>query len=302
MSEAPPEVTEAPLTAEQQDEAWNKVHSDRTATPAAEPELGPDGKPDPLAGIPEPTRKLIEEIDALKEDLSSTKVELKTVAQRMATVNGMYGTVKQQLDASQVELKAIRPVVETVETQKKEAADKAALEKAARLKAEREKLMEYPDFPELLKHVDELISDVKPAEQPKPAPATQAKPEATQAPDPEVAKIAVLADTLTELRPDWRAKRKDPAFDPWLAKQPADIQAKFETYSVADAISVLDAFEKHLGDAAKVAAVEKERQDRLRRGEGINGRGGSQQHVDGSSPDALWNKVRADREKARAAG
>lgn len=282
------------------DKLWEQVQQDRAGATQAEPinaEPGAKGDAaDPLAGVPDETRKLIEGLEA---KMAERDQRLHTVGQQLATAHGTMGSMKQQLDESRELLKKIAPTVATVEAQKKADEQKAADDAIAKRKALREKLA---DFPEVLEYVDSVLpADVKPAAkvEEKPAVVEQAKVE--EVPNAaETIRVLNLQRELSDRVPGWLKIRETPEFKAWLPAQNAAIKARCESWDPDEAASVFQAFEKHKVDAAKVAQVEKDRQERLNRGEGIQGRGGSPNNVD-TGADALWNKVTRDRAKAQAA-
>lgn len=281
------------------DESWAQVIADRAAAPADDAPLVEEpvkvDPADPYAGLPEPTRKLIEGLQSSVNEQAGT---LKKVNQALATAHGTIGNLKQRLDASQVQLQTIAPVVESVEAQKKAAEEAKLAEKAAKRKALRERLNDLPDVAELM---DELLPDEPPVV--KPEPKVEVKPEIkpeevkTVAPDREAQLIAERE--LSDLHPGWISLVKTPEFKTWVEAQPDDVRQLSASDDIADAAKMLTAFKKHKSDAAKVAQIEKDRQARLRRGESVQGRGSSSGDVDGSD-GALWNQVTRDRAKAQA--
>lgn len=294
-------------------QAWDKVGKDRAATQAvdagvtAEPEkdVGKDAGEkkevdpnNPYAGLPELTRKLIEGLDSR---LKETEGRFTKVNQQLATAHGTIGNLKQRLEG---ELKKISPTVEAVEAERKAKEMAAAEAKAAKVKDLRGRLSDLPDVAELMDLV--LPADAEPAKEVKAEPKAEPKKEPERAEDadpnvPDNATMTRLMLDLTDLVPGWRKTKDTAEFKEWLPKQNADIHAKYESYDPNEAAEVFVAFGKHKDDAAKVAKVEAERQERLRRGGGPQGRGSSASDVD-TGPDALWNKVKRDRERARQSG
>ncbi len=279
---------------------WEQVQKDRSSTVAEEvivPEKLATDPADPLAGLPEPTRKLIEGLQSTVTDFDG---RFKKVNQQLATAHGTIGNLKQKLDESQVNLQKIGPVIETVEADKKAAEKATADALAQKRKALREKLADFPDVIEYLDAV--LPADAEPAKEVKAEPKPEPKPEPTEVEsfDPEERKVLILQRELSDRVPGWMKTRDTAEFKAWLPAQAEDIKAKSNSWDVDEAASVFEAYEKHKSDAAEVARVAKERDERLRRGESPQGRGSSTGNVD-PSPDALWNKVSRDRAKARAA-
>ena len=291
------------------DQAWERVQKDRAATQAADAVAEPatvktDGKEtvradpaDPYAGLPEPTRKLLEGLDTrLKEN----EGRFKDVNKKLATAHGTIGNLKQRLDASQVELTRIAPTLEAVEAEKARVEKAAADAKVAKRKALRERLSDLPDVAELMDEV--LPADAEPAVkvEPKAEPKKEPEKEVADLPADREARL-IRERELSDLHPGWIAMVNTPEWKTWEAAQPEAVRALGASDAVADADQMFKIFKKHKSDAAQVAEVEKDRAERLRRGEGVQGRGSSAQDVD-TGPDALWNKVKRDREKARETG
>ena len=286
------------------EQSWDQVSKDRaTATPAVEAPnteipSGRTAEADPLAGLPEPTRKLVE---GLQAKTAEQEVRLRETNQKLSTAHGTMGSMRQQLEASRVALEKLTPTIEAVEAEKKARA-KAEAETLSKARADhrmtaREKLGDFLDPEEL----DVLLPvDAEPAqrEEPKTEPV---KTEVVDPGQPDQLRVLELMVDLSDRAPGWRKTVDTPEFKAWLPAQNADIKAKFDSWDPDEAAAVFAAFEKHKSDAAQVAKVEKDRQDRLRRGETIQGRGTSNGNVD-TSPDGLWEKVTRDREKSRASG
>lgn len=289
------------------DALWNKVQADRAA-PAdvdhAPPEGAKDeGKADPLAALPEPTRELIK---GLETRLTAQEEENKRNRQQLASAHGTIGNLKQRLDASQVQLQKITPTTEAIEAERVEKAKKEAEGKASR---RAELLGRMGDMTGLsTEELAELGLDVKPAaeEKPAPKPEPEQKPAAAETDDGQSAddkiRVLTLQREVSDLVPGWLKIRETPEFKAWRDGPGKPIfTEKAGSWDPGDVADVFKAFGKHTSDAAKVAQVEKDRQERLRRGENPQGRGSSTGDVD-LSPDAAWNKVKRDREKARASG
>lgn len=290
-------------TEEQLAKDWDQVKQDRQegaphtdAEPVVEAQAA-----DPLAGLPEPTRKLIE---GLKKQVDDGEGRFKDMGQKLATAHGTIGNIKQRLDASQAEVQRIKPLIKTVEDAEKVKTDQAKQAKATAVTELRERLADFPDF---LAYMDIIAppADAKPAAA-TPVIETEAAPQAetkpvTQDPQPTQEVIDALRESLEERCPGWEAKRRSKEFNEWFATQADEVKARLESWKVKDSASVIEAFDKHVKDSATVAAVSTDRQERLRRGGGMEGRGGSQ--ADGAGdPDSLWNKVKGDRKRERAGG
>lgn len=280
------------------DQLWEQAQKDRKAEvkddkPEVEAKPEAAKEPDPLDGLPEPTRKLIEGLQARVNEYDG---RLSKVGQQLATAHGTIGNLKQRLDASQADLGKIKPTVEAVEAQKKAEAEAKAAEKQAKKKELRENLSDLSD---MLEYVDMEIADAKPAKpEQKPEEKKETKPvEAEDGHDD--ATVARLLVALHEKAPGWKQKRDSREFQKWLPAQSAEIKRKAESWDIDEAASVFTAFDKHIEDAEKVAKVEAERAERLRRGENVQGRG-STQSGNAPSRDDLWEQAKRDREKARA--
>jgi hypothetical protein len=276
------------------EDSWNQVSKDRTSTPADDViPTAESAADDPLAGLPEPTRKLIEGLNA---KTAEQEKRLHDVGQKLATAHGTMGSMKQQLDESRNLLAKFAPIAQDVEAKKKTEAEQKAAEKTVKLKAAREKISEYTDITEYLDLV--LPADVKPEDNAKPEVVkAEVKPDSI---DPDERRVLILQRELSDEVPGWMKKRDSTEFQAWLPKQSQDVQAMAQSWEVGEAVKVFKLFDKHTSDAAKIAQVEKDRQERLRRGESVQGRGGSNGNVD-TSPDALWNQVARDRARARSA-
>ena len=289
-----------------EEELWATVQKDRASTPAEEPlteEPAKTEEADPLAGLPEPTRKLIEGLQTKAARFDELDARLRETNQKLATAHGTAGNLKQRLEETQARLEKVLPTIEAVEGDRKAVADAKTVEhKAARDKA-RASLADILD-PDVVDMI--LPADEKPAAEAKPEPKSEPKPEVKPEPKPEPAaederRVLILQRELSDLAPGWMTTRGTPEFKAWAVgpgKQLYD--SKADSWDVKEAASVFQAFAKHKSDAATVAQVEKDRQERLRRGESIQGRGSSTGDVD-TSEDALWNKVKRDRAKAQAA-
>ena len=313
----PQENQETPAT---EDELWNQVQQDRSTPPAEDAAPAADEKPaateappatetpeppaaaDPLAGLPEATRKLLE---GLQTKSASAEEALKQAKRQLATQHGVAGSLKQQLEKTQAKLQEILPTVQAVEDERKRKAKEDADAKAKKRDELRESLGDRD--PELLEYLDEVA---KPAdEKPQTVEPVKTEPnieqpviEQPKTPD-EMSreKRLELMVALSEKVPGWMQTRETPEFKAWTqGTGKAVYQAKIGSWDVDEVAQVFTAFTKHQTDAAQVAKVEKERQDRLRRGEGIVPRGSSTGNVD-TSDDALWEKVKRDREKLAAA-
>ena len=88
-------------------------------------------------------------------------------------------------------------------------------------------------------------------------------------------------------------------FNEWKEKQVAAVQALAASEVVADADKMISLFKKYQADAFSVTKLEEERQARLRRSEGVQGRGGRGVSGD-SSADGLWNQITRDRSQSKA--
>ncbi len=295
-------------TQETPDALWNKVQADRTAEADVVDQAPPEGaaeqgKADPLAALPEPTRELIK---GLETRITAQEEENRRTRQQLASAHGTIGNLKQRLDASQVTLQKIAPTAEAMEADRAAQAKKDADAKAAR---RAELLTRMGDMTGLsAEELAELGLDAKPAAEEKPAAKEEPekKPEAETGGDEESAeekiKVLTLQRELSDRVPGWIKTRETPEFKAWRDGPGKEIfAAKASSWDPDEVAEVFKAFDKHKSDAAKVAQVEKERQERLRRGENPQGRGSSTGDVD-LSPDAAWNKVKRDREKARASG
>ena len=274
------------------DQLWDQTGKDQAST-TAETVVDPSvvvQESDPMAGLPEPTRKLIE---GLNTTVAEQTKRLHTVGQQLATAHGTMGNMKQQLDASRGMLEKIAPTIAFVEADKKDA-EKTAADTAARKRSElRERLA---DFPDVLEYLDAVLpADAKPAEVVKPVDT-----KAVESTDPDTVRLLTLQRELSDEVPGWMKIRDSAEFKAWLPAQNEQVKAAAGSWDVAEAASVFTAFNKHKTDAARVALVEKDRQDRLRRGEGVQGRGTSSNAVD-TSDDALWKQTGIDHAKARAA-
>ena len=288
-------------TKDESDKLWDKVQQDRAASTPADEVVVEAAKPggavvktdDPLGSLPEPTRKLIESLQAKTTEYDG---RFQKMNQQLATAHGTIGNLKQRLDDSQIKLQTITPTIEAVAAENLVKEEAKAQAKAEKRKAARDKMADIFDADV----VDELMPlvDAKPAKEVKP----EIKPITEEVVDPNApdkdTQVRLMLD-LTDRVPGWRQKRDSAEFKAWLPAQSADIKAGAVSWDIDEAASVFAAFDKHKSDAAQVAKIEQERQERLRRGESIQGRGGSNGNVD-TSADALWQKVQRDRAKQRA--
>lgn len=283
------------------DKEWDQVSKDRESQTRASDEsvVVPEAEKeatvvaavesDPLAGLPESTRNLIKGL----ED------RITTFDRQLGTANGTIGGLKQKLDESLAKLHKITPTVEAVAAEKAvqakaEAEVKAKSKEEHRAKA-REKLGDFLEPEEL----DVLLpADAEPAE----VKAEPVNTESSKVLPEEERRTLILERELSDLVPGWMKTRDTAEFQAWMRGPGAGFLPIIQhSMDVNESASVFKAFEKHKSDAAQVAKVEKDRQERLRRGESIQGRGSSTGDVD-TGPDALWNQVTRDREKARASG
>lgn len=269
-----------------EDELWTQVNQDRATRADGEDAQALEaqkGEVDPLSVLPEPTRKLIEGLD---EKVKLANEQIGMLDRKLGTANGIIGGMKQRLDESQVKLKAIDPVIEATAAARKVEAEAQAAAREQKRSDMREQ------FPELAEYVESTVAELKPAIV---NPAPNAKPAVGE---DEVKTLKLLLD-LSDKAPGWKQVRDNPEFQAWIPNQPAETQAILNGWEPDAIAGVFKAFEKHKVDSVKVAQVERERQERLRRGGGIEGRGSSVGSAD-LSVDAAWEKVKRDRAKANA--
>lgn len=291
-------------TQQADDELWNQVQTDRATQAGEEQAQAPAGNgADQRAGLPAPTKKLLDEIDRLNTVVKEQGSNLEAVSRQMSAVNGTFGTLKQRLDASQVVIDKVAPTIEAAEAAKKEEERKKAEEKAARRQELRDRIID----PDVLEYMDEVLgTDNKPAA----ATAADDKPDAGAKPDAaaqapntdEKIRVLTLQRELSDRVPGWLKIRETPEYKAFIAGPGKELfEANIDTWDPDVAAQVFTAFDKHKSDAAKVAQVEKDRQDRLRRGENPQGR--KTTTGDGSlSSDDAWEKVKRDRAAAQASG
>ena len=199
----------------------------------------------------------------------------------------------QKLNQSLQQMTRVTPIIDEVEKTKKAEQDAAKAAREARRKELDESMSELPDVKE---YIDLVTTDVKPVEKPV---QTQAQPDQET---PEQLKARLTREReLSDRHPKWIETVKTDEFKTWLQSQPDDIKALGASDNVDDADTMLAAYKKHKEDAAKVAQVEAERQERLRRGEQVGGNRGSATKDGDNSPDALWEKAKREREKANRA-
>jgi hypothetical protein len=236
---------------------WDQVVTDRHATEAAE--APPDN------AIPETTKKLLAEIDALKALVSTQGTEIKTVGQQVSKVNGLFGNMKQQVQR-------IVPTVAHVE-QERAAAEEAKKAEAAKKRAElRERIA---DFPDVLEYLDTVVPppDDKPVMQKQ---ASEEEPDLRQQ-----LEIAELRRQLSDEVPGWMRIRDSNEFKTWLAAQPENIRLIPSTsLDVQQSASVFKMFQEQQKKSSDISKIESERQARLNRGQGIQGRGTTAAGVD----------------------
>lgn len=273
------------------DELWTQAQTDRNKAQAGNDEIvDAEGKPDPLASLPEPVANLVKEIQAKQAEQEAA---LKDTGQKLAKAHGTIGNLTQKLNKSLQDLQRVQPVIDDVEQKRKAEQDAAKTAKEARRKELGESMAELPDVKE---YIELMVGDAKPPEKEAPA-----KP-AAEVETPEMREARLVAEReLSDRHPKWIETVKSTEFKTWLEKQPEDIKALGASDSVDDADQMLTAYKKHKEDAAKVAQVEAERQERLRRGEKVEGERGSASKDGDTSPDALWNKAKREREKSRSA-
>ncbi len=292
------------------EQLWEKAKTERATEARAEAppaeQKGEQQKPegekpesaaaDPLAGLPEPTRKMLESMQAAQ---AAQEKLLKKQSQQLATANGTIGNLKQRLDESHTALKRFEPAAVAVETQAKAEADAKAKAKAEARKKAREKLADFLDEEELNVL---LPADEEPAAKPeKPEPKAEEKPapaKTVETPEQVEARLTRERE-LSDLHPGWIQTVKSDGFKEWLKAQPDDVRTLAQSDDVDDAAQLLDGFKKHKDEAAEAARLEADRKKRLERGESVQGRSGG--GGDTPSADALWEKAKRDREKARAA-
>jgi hypothetical protein len=315
------ETTPAPASANDGTPKPQDAAVTPTPTPTPAPTPTPTPTPsssatppadDPLAGLPEPTRKLIQGLQAAD---TRRQQEMETMQHQLSTAHGTIGNLKQRLDESHQKITTITPVLDAVDADRKAAAQRVAVEKQAKVKAAREKLA--TDLPEVAEILDLLLPEetatpaptpsaaaTTPTPTPTPTPAPTPTPTPTPAPaptgGPTTEQVLIAQRELSDLHPGWMKTRATPEFRDWFAAQPDQVKALAGSWQVADTSKVFDAFKKHQSDAALVAQTEKERQERLRRGEGPQGRGSATPGAP-SSDDALWDQAKRDRDKAKIA-
>lgn len=258
---------------------------------------------DPLSGLPEPTRKLIE---GLQANDAARAAEQQKLRRELDTAHGTIGSLKQDLQKNREQL---QPTVDAVTAASKAAdAEKLATERK-RVEAARAKLADLLDPEELdlllplpKEKPAEPVSAQAPAPAPAapaapaaaaPAPAPQPAPSAPAAgPAPEV--VTALHEAMELVHPGWRQTRESPEFKTWFNTAPDEVKALSKSWSAADTAKIFDAYKKHTKDAAEVARLEADRNERLRRGEGPQGKGSAAPGAP-ASDDALWERAKRDR-------
>lgn len=293
------------------DELWEQSKKDRQADAPISADVSPaveipdaasresapaaDSGPNPLDGLPEPTRKLIE---SLQSAVTQQDNRFKEVGQQLARANGLIGQMKQQLDGSQARLQEITPAIDDAVAQRKARKDAEAAEKAEKLKTLRSEVPE--DFAE---YVDLMLADAKPAPAAEAKPAIQEvqKPAAEEETPEQITRREVTEEALNMLHPGWVEDVKGKEFKEWTKAQTNEVQALLGSDSIKDAATMIGLFRKHKNDAASIADEEKQRQDRLRRGEIVQGRSTGTTGVDPATGNSLWEQAKRDRAKRRAA-
>jgi hypothetical protein len=269
---------EVALDDAEQDKLWGQVAKERAGEVA---QATPASPATPV--IPESTQKLLDEIDRLKEAVTKQGSEIQTVGKHISTINGVFGNMKQQVAK-------IAPTVEAVEAERL-AVKQAVLDAANAKRAElRERVSEIPDLVE-------YIDSVMPAKPEDTKPADKSSDDADIEQLKMDKEIAILQGQLSDVVPGWRTIRKEPEFQKFLETNPTLKKIALESLDVTESAGVFQTYKEQKDAAAKVAQVEKDRQERLRRGETPQGRG-TTNASNGDDGDA-WERVKKDREWER---
>lgn len=109
-----------------------------------------------------------------------------------------------------------------------------------------------------------------------------------------------LPDLLDATRPGWRETIESKDFDIWLAGQEDDSKARYTSTKVADAVSLLNDYEKHkAAKKDKAAKLKADRDARAKNSESVNGRSTapSVDSADEGDPEAMWQAAVSQVEK-----
>ena len=271
------------------DDLWKKAGEQRAAGQTGEDVTHEENHDeDPFAGLPEPTRKLFEQIQAKTDEQDKA---LKEVNQKLATAHGTIGDLSKRLKDNLAELAKVKPAIDAVTAASKE----EEAQRVAAKKVELEELNEQMgEFPIIKKFIDTKFADVKPAavEKPKQVDEEQETPE-------QLAARLTAERELSDRHPKWIELVKTEEFQNWKKKQPEDVQALGKSEAIEDADKLLTKFKEDQKNTAEVARVAAERKERLERNQNIDGTGAASKHVD-TTTDALWQKVKRDRERDKA--
>lgn len=228
-----------------------------------EPEVKADGQQseagviveneDPWAGVNPALKKEF-------EDLRTRAGGVDTMAERLRQAESRIGSITNQLHNE-------KKAAESVSISQTAAPTKEQIAAAAQSDEEWDALKE--EFPTwgsavdkkfasekaaTLKEIDSLKADINTLKQ-SGAPSGEIEGRV------QAVKIEIAKEMVSLQHPGWEQTVKTPEFSAWINSQPAEIKQKCESWNIADAVFVLNAFGegKKSKTAAEIAADRKER-------------------------------------------
>jgi hypothetical protein len=186
-----------------------------------------------------PAGSLTDEALAKIVDQVASKVE-GAVSQRLRTVEGHIGNLKQTLTQQMTEFSA------AAKTAEKQGADAPSAKQMAGALQSGEKLNQLKeDFPEWAEAIEESMQTVMshiPAPDLERFSQLEAMARTAQMDSKNQAHLARQMARLDILHPDWEQTIQDPRYQSWLREQPRELQVLIESENASDALKVLDAY------------------------------------------------------------
>jgi uncharacterized protein YcbK (DUF882 family) len=172
-------------------------------------------------------------------DQVASKVE-GAVSQRLRTVEGHIGGLKQSLSQQLSEFSAAAKTAETQGAEAPSATQMAgALQSGAKLSQLKE---EFPEWAEAIEESMQTVMSRIPAPDTERFTRLEAMAQTAQQDSQKQAYLARQMARLDILHPDWEQTIRDQNYQQWLREQPREIQALTESENASDALRVLDAY------------------------------------------------------------
>ena len=253
-----------------------------------EPEKEPEPAKDPWEGVDPVIKQRFDDLSAKLNDYDSMATRLKQAESRIGSITNQLHEAKK--------------AAEVLKKEKEDAPTKAEIDAAAKSDEQWEDLKK--EFPEWADAMDKrLAAESAKLEKSLGVKSLQEKIESLEKSiqgKNETDITAEFKQTVKELNkqivsaryPDWETKVRAKEFGEWIASQGADVHAKANSEKAADAIYVLDLYEKHTAKPKKSAEeIAKERKQRLSQSETLPA--GRPRQSNKSEEDMTDNEYRA---------